>query len=203
MAVRPPPGRSGRLWLARRLAVASRAAELLDQKLRALLAEEQRLAAESESAGAEWARTVGAAERWAVRAELLAGQRQLDLVRADGRQPATVAVSWRSWMGVTYPGRAELQPGRPGASALGGTAALDMAAAAYADALAAAVRLAAATRALDVVRGEVRATRARQRALERRWVPQLSDALARLEVALDELEREDAVRWRWLQAPRG
>jgi len=43
------------------------------------------------------------------------------------------------------------------------------------------------------------ATTARQRALERRWVPLLSDALGRLETALDEQEREDAVRSRWLQ----
>ena len=39
-----------------------------------------------------------------------------------------------------------------------------------------------------------------QRALERRWAPLLSDAIDRLEAALDELEREDGVRARWIHA---
>lgn len=200
MPLRPPPGRSGRIWLARRLETARRAASLLDQKRSALLAEEHRLAAEAAATGADWEDAIRAAERWGRRAALLGGQRQLELIRAHMRLAAGAEVRWRSWMGVTYPAEAAVRPGQPGPSSLGGTAALDVAAAAYAAALEAGVRHAALSRALDLVRAELAATTVRQRALERKWVPLLSGALGRLETVLDELEREDAVRSRWLHA---
>lgn len=200
MALRPPPGRSGRLWLARRLETARRAAGLLDQKRRALLAEERRLSGEAEAAAAGWERAAREAGRWSRRAVVLAGERQFGLVRAHTRETATAEVRWRSWMGVTYPAAAIVRAGRPGPSALGGTAALDAAAAAHARAVEAAVRQAVLSRALELVRAELALTGIRQRALERRWAPMLSDAIARLEAALDELEREDGVRARWIHA---
>ncbi|HXM58408.1 MAG TPA: V-type ATP synthase subunit D [Candidatus Dormibacteraeota bacterium] len=199
MPLRQPPGRSGRAWLARRLAIATRAAALLDQKRLSLLAEERRLAAEAGAALVEWERTARAAERWALRAAVLAGERQVGLVQAHTRRPAEVDVRWRTWMGVTYPAAAEVHPGRPGPSALGGTAALDVASVGYAAALEAGVRHATLSRAHELVRAELAATTARERALERRWVPLLMDALRRLDAALDEQERGDAVRARWLR----
>lgn len=200
MPLRPPPGRSGRIWLARRLEIARRASSLLDQKRTALLAEEHRLAAEAAAAGAEWEDAARAAERWGRRATLLGGQRQLELIRAHTRAGAEVEVRWRNWMGVTYPAEAAVRPGEPGPSSLGGTAALDLAMAAYAAALEAGIRHAVLARALDLIRAELAATTVRQRALDRKWVPLLADALGRLETVLDELEREDAVRSRWLHA---
>jgi V/A-type H+-transporting ATPase subunit D len=65
------------------------------------------------------------------------------------------------------------------------------------------VRHAALSRALELVRAELSVTATRQRALERRWAPLLSDAIARLEAALDELEREDGVRARWIHGRLG
>lgn len=202
MPLRPPPGRSGRVWLARRLATATRAAELLDQKLRALAAEEGRLAAAAAAVAADWDRTARAAERWSRRSVLIGGQRQLQLVRVQTRAMASAEVRWRSWMGVTYPVEATVRPGRPGPSALGGTSALDVAAGAGAEALAAGVRHAAASRALELVRAELSVTRRRQRVLERRWAPLLEATLSRLQAALDEVEREDGVRLRWLRVTR-
>ncbi|HEY7199922.1 MAG TPA: V-type ATP synthase subunit D [Candidatus Dormibacteraeota bacterium] len=199
MPLRPPPGRSGRTWLTRRLEIASRAAGLLDRKRRALLAEERRLAAEAGRAAAEWERAARVAERWAIRAALLGGERQLRLVEAHTRRPAEAEVRWRTWMGVTFPEAATARAGEPGPSALGGTSALDAAAAGHAAAVEVGVRHAALSRALELVRAELAATTARQRALERRWVPLLTAALARLETALDEQEREDGVRSRWLR----
>lgn len=200
MALRPPPGRSGRIWLARRLDMASRAGRLLDQKRHALLSEERRLAAQAGTAGAEWESAARAAERWALRSGLLGGQRQFQLARVHTRLPAAADVEWRSWMGVTYPVEATVRWGEAGPSALGGTAALDAAAAAHAEALEAGVRHAAMSRALELVRAELAATTRRQRALEQRWVPLLAGELARLQAALDELERDDAVRSRWLRS---
>jgi len=51
-------------------------------------------------------------------------------------------------------------------------------------------------RAHQVVEAELVATRRRLRALEIRWIPRLTAALAQAELTLDELERADAVRVR-------
>ena len=83
-------------------------------------------------------------------------------------------------------------------SALGGGSALVYAAAAYRSALAAAGRFAAARLAHERVGAELRATTRRLRAVERRWIPQHEAALAALELALDEGEREEAARIRWI-----
>lgn len=57
-----------------------------------------------------------------------------------------------------------------------------------------------ATRAVAIVETELAATRARQRAIENRWVPRLEEELRMLEVRLDELDREENVRLRWAAA---
>ena len=90
MAIRVPPGRAGRLWLLRRLEVAARGADVLDQKRRTLLRERQRTA----TALAERRRT-GSAQRaaaaqWNDRALALAGERRLRLGAVHCRRPATV-----------------------------------------------------------------------------------------------------------------
>lgn len=202
MPLRPPPGRSGRPWLAHRLQAARRGSELLDMKLRALASEERRLAVEAAEAAAEWERAAGEADRWAARAAVLGGDRPFSLIAAHTRRPAAVEVRWRSWMGMALPA-ATLVPGDAGPSVLGGSAALDLAAGAAIGALEAGVRVAALSRELELVRAELAATTRRQRALERRWIPLLEESLARLEQALDDLEREDAVRVRWRRERTG
>ena len=47
MALRPPPGRAGRLWLLRRIDAGGRGGDVLDQKRQALLREEARPRAEA------------------------------------------------------------------------------------------------------------------------------------------------------------
>ena len=49
-----PPGRAGRLWLQRRLDVATRGGDLLEQKLRILVAEEEAYTLQSERTRAAW-----------------------------------------------------------------------------------------------------------------------------------------------------
>jgi vacuolar-type H+-ATPase subunit D/Vma8 len=53
-----------------------------------------------------------------------------------------------------------------------------------------------------VVNVELRATERRQRAIERHRLPALEEALARLELRLDELERDERVVARWAQQRR-
>jgi V/A-type H+/Na+-transporting ATPase subunit D len=77
MMVRHPPGRSGRPWLAHRLAVARRGAELLQEKQRALMRERARLAPLLGQARAEWERQARAAQEALTRAAMLGGERGL------------------------------------------------------------------------------------------------------------------------------
>jgi V/A-type H+-transporting ATPase subunit D len=198
MNVRHPPGRAGRPWLAHRLAVAERGAELLDDKYRALVREQRRLEPELAAAREEWERGAREAERWLARAAVLGGERQLSLARAVP-VAADVTVRWQTILGVTCPVEAVVgsmpSPERE-LSASGGSAALLTAAAAHRRALAAAARFAVADDALRRIDRELRATALRRIAIERRWIPAHAAALAALELSLEELEREDGARVR-------
>lgn len=191
-----PPGRAGRVWLARRVSVAARGADLLETKLRILAAEEQRFALLVERTEREWLAAVADADRWMGRARLLSGQRGLRLAAAG--PPAEVSVRWDTTMGVRHPERATtLLPEPPPDAATPDSTALVLARSAYREALQRGADHAAALAALRAVRAEVRATRRRLRALERRWVPRLERARHTLADALEEQEREEGMRMRW------
>jgi len=190
-----PPGRAGRLWLDRRLAVARRAADLLDRKLRLLQAELARREDTAALAAAEWDRCRPDAERWLLRAALLGGQRAIRLGN-DGRY-ADVEVSYVTTMGVRHPDGASCVVPQP--AGWDGPA-LAAARRAHQDALAAAVRHAAAAEALTLIRAETLSTRYRLHALKDRWIPGLEQALAEVTLAIEEQELADAARLR-LAAP--
>ncbi len=186
-----PPGRAGRLWLVQRLAVARRAAGLLDRKLQVLAGELDRLRAEAEKTGADWDAACRDAERWLLRAVLLGGERAVWL--AGDVAQAEVTVLYTVTMGARHPAGAQCAAGR--AEGWEG-AAVAAARQAHRSALAAAVQHAAATAAVAVVEAETNATRYRLRAVRDRWIPRLSQALTDVEFSLEELERADAARLR-------
>ena len=193
-----PPGRAGRLWLERRLAVARRGADLLDRKLRILAAELDRLQAAAAATGQEWEQRCREAERALLRASLLGGQRSVRL--AAGREFAEVRVSYTVTMGARHPDGTDCAV--PGPATWDGPA-LAAARQAHADALAAAVRHAAASAAVSVIEAETAATRYRLRAVRDRWIPRLQEALTQVEFVLEEQERADGARLRQaLRQPR-
>jgi V/A-type H+-transporting ATPase subunit D len=51
--------------------------------------------------------------------------------------------------------------------------------------------------ALQRIDAELRAASLRRNAVQHRWIPAHEEALAALELTLEELEREDGVRVRW------
>ncbi|MGI5466604.1 V-type ATP synthase subunit D [Streptomyces sp. CA-132043] len=107
-------------------------------------------------------------------------------------------------MGVRHPASAVcVVPPLQESSATPGNTALIHARAAYAAAVRAAAEHAVARIAAEAVGAEARATRQRVRALRRHWIPRLEAALARLELALEQGEHEDAVRRRWSAAAAG
>ncbi|WP_164860652.1 V-type ATP synthase subunit D [Rhodococcus sp. X156] len=199
--MRVPPGRAGRLALQRRLGAARQGALLLDQQLRVLLTERERIAAQRDSSAAGWAELHRDAERWLLHGVLLSGEQAVDAAAAP--VTAQVTVHWRQLMGVRYPDDAQLRVDGPPADApLPANSALVLARRRYQDALRAAVRQAALETALAVLDGRVVATRRRLRALEQGWVPRLAEALHELELVLAEQEQADNVRLRWAAARR-
>ncbi len=198
MALRAPPGRAGRLWLLRRLEVANRGAEVLEQKQQTLLREQQRLSVRLTAAAAEWDRLAAEAARWNGRALAIAGERRLRLASLHRRGPAEVTVERRNTLGVVYAESALVEPGKaPDFVSLGGGASVALAARAHAEALAAAAEYAAARAAHEAITAELTATSRRRRAIERRWIPDHEAALHRLALTLDERELDDHVRVRW------
>ena len=190
-----PPGRSGRIWLVRRLETARRGADLLDRKLRILQAELLRRQAAAADAAARWEHCQAEARGWLVRLTFLSGERAVRL--AASGQAADVAVSYETTMGIRYPARVACSC--PPAGTWDGPVAAGCRDA-HRAALAAAAQHAAAAAAVAAVDSEARATRTRLRAIEDRWIPRLERALAEVTFTLEELERADAARLRLAHA---
>ena len=190
-----PPGRAGLPWLARRRVVAARGSDLLERKLRILVAEEQDYALRAERTSALWEQAVGELDRWMLQSALLSGERGLRLA-TDGAD-AEALVDWHVTMGVRYPAQATCAlPSRPGGFRPDNTA-LHHAAAAAHRAVETAVDHAVATAALTAIRAEIASTRRQLRALEQRWLPRLDAARDRLLIQLDDMEHDEHVRLRW------
>lgn len=196
---RVPPGRAGRLWLQHRLAVAERGAELLDQKLRILRTEAQRLVLATESTGRVWAQASEEAATWLTRAALVGGERAVRLA-GDGAQ-SQVDLSWTWTIGVRHPSGVTCTPPVPARDDPPAVnAAVVEARAAHRRALDAAARHAVALAALRLVRAEEVATRRRLRAIDDRWLPLLTSTLRATELDLEEQEHADGVRLRWARS---
>jgi vacuolar-type H+-ATPase subunit D/Vma8 len=192
-----PPGRAGRMRLRHSLDVAERGADLLEQKLRILRSEHERLVSAEAVAARAWRELLPEAERWLLRGLLLSGEQALDAA-ASGITQAEVAVHWTTSMGVRHPATASVSvPARPSTAAAPANTALVHAEAAYARAVRAAAEYAAARTAAELVGAEVVSTRYRVRALRRHWIPRLREALDRADLALEQAEHEDGVRRRW------
>ncbi|MGW3254040.1 V-type ATP synthase subunit D [Streptomyces fungicidicus] len=196
-ARRTPPGRAGRLRLRHSLDVAERGADLLEQKLRILRTEHERLLRVAEAAGRTWRDLLSGAETWLLRGLLLGGEQALDSAAA-GTALAETSVGWSVFMGVRRPVSASVSvPPRPATAAAPSNTALVHAQAAYAGAVRAAAEYAAAHAAAELVGSEVVSTRHRVRALRRHWIPRLREELHRAGLALEQSEQEDGVRRRW------
>jgi V/A-type H+-transporting ATPase subunit D len=198
MAIRVPPGRAGRLWLERRLEVARRGLEVLDQKRQTLLREQQRLSAELAETDQAWERQARKAAEWNDRSAAIAGARRLRLAGLHRGTRAELTVAWRNVAGAVVPLTATVQVGEPvDFVSLGGGSSVALAAEAHTAALAAAAADAVARAAYEAVTAELAATVRRLRAIERRWIPDHKAALHKLELTLEQSELEDTIRVRW------
>lgn len=189
-----PPGRAGRMWLRGRLDTAERGRDQLDRKLRILIPEHQRLQTRLQLRQEAWSAAYDEAQTWLLRAALLGGQ---DAIRgATPARLADVEVTWTSAMGLSYPEDAVVVDPGPDGEAVPGNAAIVPATEAFRTALLAGARAAAAQEAVARLESEIAVTRRRMRALDKRWLPWLHDALARLQLTLEQTEQEDGIRLR-------
>jgi V/A-type H+-transporting ATPase subunit D len=203
MALRIPPGRAGRIWLVRRLEIGQRGAELLDRKRQVLLREHERVRAEAADARAAWDEAAAQASLWSDRVAVLDGAGRLELLARHVQEQASLELSWSNLMGASIPAiEAAAVPDPPPVSALGGSSAAVIAASSCCEAVRAAARYAVAQRAERQLSAELTRAARRLRALQDRWIPQHEAALARLDLALDESQREQAARVRWLTRRR-
>ena len=203
MPFRVPPGKAGRLWLVRRLAVAERGRDLLDRKRQALLAHERRLREEADTAHRRLANAAAEAELWMARAVVAEGESRVAMFRSHVQGRADLEIAWRRLMGVPIPAVAHLRAApAPDLVGLGAGSALFRAAEAHRRLAAAAADAAASRAAAERVTAELATVARRVRALEQRWIPNQRAALAALELALEESEREEAARIRWLAERR-
>lgn len=186
-------GRSGRLRLRRQLGTAQRAIELLDRKRRIVVDQLTQQSAYARRTGEEWARAASDAASWLARAAALDGQR--GLAAGVPCTPALVTVAFTATMGVEFPVTTKLS--FPSDPVRAGSSALSYATEAHRRAVTAAAAHAAALHAVAVLTHELSETRARQRAIENRWIPRLESALHALETQLDELDREENLRLHW------
>ena len=199
MPLRVPPGRAGRIWLVRRLEIARRGAGLLDRKRHALLAERARVRGEAAVARRAWEDAASQVAMWSRRAAILDGTGRLQLLAGHANEPAALELAWSNLMGARIPAvRRITTPDPPPLSALGGSSAAVLLADACRKATTAAVQVAVAERADAEISFELARAARRLRALQKRWIPQHQQALQRLDLALDESQREQSVRVRWL-----
>ncbi|MGB2977271.1 MAG: V-type ATP synthase subunit D [Propionicimonas sp.] len=186
-------GRAGKLRLERRLLTAQHGAELLDRKQRILADELERLHLRAARTEQVWLTAARDAESWLARTAALDGR---ELIAAAAPViPAEVQLEWGGAMGVTYPEDARCEA--PVAAPAGASSALTYAMSAARAALDAGVRQAAAQRAVLLVAAELKATRTRLRAVQKRWIPRLENELNTIRRQLQEQELQENLRLRW------
>ena len=201
-ALSRPPGRMGRLWVLNRLDLAERGVTLLEQKLQLLTALQEELQHKAEQSRHGWEQACREADMWGLRAVLLDGQNAIDL--AVTTAPASVTLQWAITAGVRYPDAATcVLPPADDPAVIFPTAASVQATRAYRAAVVAAAECAAAQAAFRTVEQEVYTTRLRARALSRHWLPLLQQELARIELELEEEDRDGAIRVRLVGRQRG
>lgn len=193
--VRVPPGRAGRLRLRRRLATATRGAELLERKLHVLLEEQQVRTRAAQDALTAWLEAEAEADAWLARALAASGHDGLRGTQPSGA--ARVVIQEILSMGVRLPAEASFTAApEAGVPSDPGGAALICARPAYARAAEAACRAAVALAAARALDAAVIATRRQIRILRRHWIPRLNEALARIEFTLEQSDFEDGARRR-------
>lgn len=183
-----------RLRLLREIELARRAVDLLHNKEEALERERVRLSGHAARATERWEQAWSEVTAAATRARMLGAGSEIDRLARRTQRAATITPEWSRSMGIEYPGAVTCAPVR--AAPLTSTAAMVVAAAAAHVAVLAAADAAAAGEAVRRLDRELASTRRRRRAVDEHHLPTLESQVHELELRLDELDREEALRIR-------
>ena len=195
-----PPTRSNLLRMKKELQFAREGYEILDRKRVVLTSELIRLAKDAEALQQELWRLLAAAYRALEQARLTMGQDQVEWASLAMSRTVDVRLRFRGVMGVPIPnietrgGPLEMTYG------LGDTpATLDEASAAFREVVTRIPRLSELVTAVWRLAGELRKTQRRVKALQYIFIPQFEQTVLFIKSALEEREREETFRLKWLK----
>ncbi len=195
-----PPTRSNLLRMKKELQFAREGYEILDRKRIVLTSELIRVAHDAEALQTKVWELLAKAYRSLEQARLTMGEDNVEWAALAMNQTVDVQLKFRGVMGVAIPhvesrgGPLEMTYG------LGDTpATLDEASAAFREVLNRIPELSELVTAVWRLAGELRKTQRRVKALQYIFIPEYEETVLFIKAALDEREREETFRLKWLK----
>lgn len=195
-----PPTRSNLLRMKKELQFAREGYEILDRKRVVLTSELIRLAHDAEALQQELWRLLAAAYRALEQARLTMGQDQVEWASLAMSKTVNVRLRFRGVMGVPIPNIESLGGPLEMTYGLGDTpATLDEASAAFREVVNRIPALSELVTSVWRLAGELRKTQRRVKALQYIFIPQFEETVLFIKSALEEREREETFRLKWLK----
>jgi V/A-type H+-transporting ATPase subunit D len=201
MRINVSPTRSNLLHMKQELQFAREGYEILDKKREVLTTELIHLAHDAETFQEQLWSLVAAAYRTLEQARLTMGQEHLEWAALAVNKTADVEIKFRGVMGVSIP-LIEAHGGPPEMPySLGDTTAmLDEASAAFREVLNRVPEYSELVTSVWRLAGELRKTQRRVNALENIFIPDYEETVDFIESTLEEHEREETFRLRWIKS---
>lgn len=195
-----PPTRSNLLRMKQELQFAREGYEILDRKREVLTTELIRLAHDAEELQTEVWKLVAAAYAALEQAKLTMGQERVEWAALSVNETVDVHLKLRGVMGVPIPVVESRGKPREMPYSLGDTSAtLDEASVAFRNVLNRVPELSELVTSVWRLAGELRKTQRRVKALQYIFIPQYEETVLFIKSALEEREREETFRLKWLK----
>jgi len=195
-----PPTRSNLLRMKQELQFAREGYEILDRKREVLTTELIRLAHDAEQLQTEVWKLVAAAYGALEQAKLTMGQERVEWAALSVNETVDVHLKLRGVMGVPIPVVEARGKPREMPYSLGDTSAtLDEASVAFRNVLNRIPELSELITSVWRLAGELRKTQRRVKALQFIFIPEYEETVLFIKAALEEREREETFRLKWLK----
>lgn len=196
-----PPTRSSLLRMKQELQFAREGYDILDKKREILTLELIRLAHDAEVLQEQVRNQLDAAYSTLEQARLTMGQEHMEWAALAVNKTVDVQLKFRGVMGVALPQvEARGKPPEMPYSLGDTTAALDEATDVFRDVLGSVPQLTELVTSVWRLAGELRKTQRRVNALEHIFIPNYTETITFIESALEEREREETFRLKWLKS---
>lgn len=199
-AINVAPTRTNLIRIKKELRFAREGYEILDRKREALTSELVRVAHEADVLQKEVWRILESAYRALEKAQLTLGSDHVEWAALAANKTVNVRLKLRGIMGVAIPViEAQGEPLKMLYSLNGTNAALDEASAAFRDVLIKIPQLSMLVTTVWRLAAELRKTQRRVNALQHIFIPQYEATVAFIVGSLEEREREEIFRLKWLK----